>query len=153
MGKPDARVRDPWFLLPVLVAMVTDAGVSLACQPAGYWTDPAAFQEGNAAWAVLLAQGPVVFMAGFLVYCVVIVGLLVGLRGALQKLLGMFVLLAHNYGSASWLHVELPDRAWWWGLIGLLLVEALAFALYWHLSPVCGVRRLQGESTTEHPPT
>ena len=120
MPKSDPRRRDPWFCLPVLVSMVLDAGVSLACQPAAYWRDPAAFQEGNAAWALLLARGPAVFLAGFLVYCLVVAGVLAWLRGVLQKLLGMFVLLAHSYGAASWLHVELPERAWWWGLRLLL---------------------------------
>ena len=56
------RPRDPWFCLPVLVCMLTDAAVSLACQPAAYW----------------------------------------------------------------------------WGLTGLLLLEALAFTCYWHLSTLCG---------------
>lgn len=138
MNPRGERVRDPWFCVPVLVCMLADAGVSLGCQPAAYWSNPAAVQEGNAAWAVLLARGPVAFLAGFLLYCAIIAGLLVWLRGALQKLLGMFVLLAHSYGAASWLHVELPDRAYWWGLVTLLLVEATAFALYWHLSPLCG---------------
>jgi hypothetical protein len=136
MQQPMECPRDPWFLLPVLVAMLTDAAVSLLCQPWGYWSDPASFQEGNAAWAVLLAQGPAVFLGGFFVYCLAVAGFLVWIRGALQKLLGMFILLAHSYGSASWLHVELPDRVYWWGLIGLLLLEALAFALYWHLTPL-----------------
>jgi len=113
MKQATERVRDPWFCLPVLVCMVADAGVSLACQPAAYWSDPSAFHEGNPAWAILLARGPA----------------------------GMFVLLAHSYGAASWLHVELPDRAWWWGLVGLLVVEAVAFAVYWHLSPACGRHR------------
>jgi len=35
MKQATERVRDPWFCLPVLVCMVADAGVSLACQPAG----------------------------------------------------------------------------------------------------------------------
>jgi len=136
MTSPSERLRDPWFCLPVTVCMLADAGVSLACQPPAYWSNPSAFHEGNPAWAVLLARGPAVFVAGFLVYGLILAGVLVWLRGALQKLLGMFVLLAHSYGAASWLHVELPERSWWWGLVGLLLVEAVAFAAYWHLAKV-----------------
>ena len=151
MGKPDPRPRDPWFCLPVLVCMLLDAGVSLACQPAAYWRDPATMHEGNPAWAALLAHGPGVFLAGFLLYGLIIAAALVWLRGALQKLLGMFVLLAHSYGAASWLHVELPDRAYWWGLIGLLLVEAIAFALYWHLSPLCGHGRRHRNGGADEP--
>lgn len=130
--------RDPWFSLPVVVCMLLDAAVSLAFQPAAYWSNPTALREGNAAWAALMVRGPAAFLAGFLLYCLIIAALLVWLRGALQKLLGMFVLLAHSYGSASWLHVELPDRTYWWGLIALLLVEALAFAVYWRLSSASG---------------
>lgn len=138
MKRPSRGVRDPWFCLPVGVCMLMDAAVSLACQPAAYWADPANLQEGNAAWGVLLARGPAAFIGGFLVYCAVMACVLVWLTGALQKLLGMFLLLAHSYGAASWCHVELPDRTYWWMLVGMLLAEAAAFAVYWHLSPVCG---------------
>lgn len=125
--------RDPWFALPVLTCMLADAAVSLACQPAGYWSDPAKYQEGNSVWATLLAAGPAAFGGGFLVYCAVIAALVLWLKGALQKLLGMFALLAHSYGAASWCHVELPDGAYWWALVALLLAEAGAFALWWRL--------------------
>lgn len=131
-------VRDPWFCMPVAACMLMDAGVSLACQPAAYWADPANLREGNAAWGMLLAKGPAAFLGGFLVYCIVMAGVLIWLTGALQKLLGMFLLLAHSYGAASWCHVELADRVYWWALVGMLLAEAFAFAVYWHLSPVCG---------------
>ena len=139
--KPSRRgTRDPWFCLPVVSCMLMDAGVSLGFQPAAYWSDPASMHEGNPAWAALLARGPAAFVGGFLLYCLLIAFLLVWLTGALQKLLGMFVLLAHSYGAASWCHVELPARTYWWALLGVLLAEALTFALYWHLSPVCGKR-------------
>jgi hypothetical protein len=131
-------LHDPWFCLPVLFCMAADAGVSLACQPAAYWANPAALREGNSAWAVLMAKGPAAFIGGFVVYGIVVAALLVWLTGALQKVLGMFVLLAHSYGAASWCHVELPSRTYWWALVGLLLAEAVTFALYWHLSPLCG---------------
>lgn len=149
MTQATDRPRDPWFCLPVVACMLGDAAISLAFQPAAYWHDPAALREGNAAWAALMVRGPAVFLAAFLLYCLVIGTLLVWLRGALQKLLGMFVLLAHSYGSASWLHVELPDRVYWWGLIGLLLVEALAFAVYWRLSAACGA---PCQTPPTHPP-
>ncbi len=130
--------RDPWFCLPVLFCMAADAAVSLACQPAAYWANPAALREGNSAWAALMAKGPAAFIGGFVVYGLVVAALLVWLTGALQKVLGMFVLLAHSYGAASWCHVELPSRTYWWALVGLLLAEAIAFAVYWRLSPVRG---------------
>jgi hypothetical protein len=131
--------------------MVMDAAVSLACQPAAYWADPANLQEGNAAWGVLLARGPAAFIGGFLVYCIVMAGVLVWLTGVLQKLLGMFLLLAHSYGAASWCHVELPDRAYWWALVGMLLAEAGAFAVYWYLSPVCGKSGIATRVSEEGP--
>ena len=130
--------RDPWFCLPVLFCMLLDAGFTLGCQPAEYWSDPANLQEGNPAWEVLLAQGPAVFIVGFLAYCAVLAGVLAWVRGALQKLLGMFLLLAHSYGAATWCHVGLPEGAYWWALLAMLLTEAAAFAVYWHLSPLCG---------------
>ena len=141
MKKTRQGVRDPWLCLPVVVSMLLDAGVSLACQPSEYWDNPAAAYEGNPAWAPLLARGPGAFLAGFAVYCVAISGLLVWLTGTLQKLLGMFVLLAHSYGAASWCHVKLPDRAYWWGLMGLFLIEATTFAAYWHCTRVSRVGR------------
>ena len=134
MSKNPKRIRDPWFALPVAVCILMDAGVSLACQPAGYWNDPAAFHEGNPAWGVLLAWGPAAFLAGFVVYCILIVGVLTWLSAVPQKLLGMFVLLAHSYGAASWCHVTLPENLYWWALMALFLAEAAAFAVYWHLS-------------------
>jgi hypothetical protein len=98
LGSEAERVRDPWFLLPVLFCMLMDAGVSLAFQPTGYWNDPSLAHEGNPTWVVFLAIGPVAFLGAFLVYAIVIALLLFWLRGALQKLLGMCVLLAHSYG-------------------------------------------------------
>ena len=133
--------RDPWFCLPVLLCMAMDAAVSLAFQPAAYWANPASLREGNTAWAALMAMGPLAFVGGFALYGLVVAALLVWLTGALQKVLGMFVLLAHSYGAASWCHVELPSGVYWWALVGLLLAEAVAFAVYWHLSPVCGKSR------------
>jgi hypothetical protein len=130
---PFRRSRDPWFCLPVAVAMVLDAAVSLYSQPSGFWGDPALADEGNSAWGVLLAIGPWAFVLGFLLYCVAIAGLLMHLSGVPQKLLGMFVLLAHSYGAASWCHVELPDRTYWWALMVVFLFEASAFAVWWHL--------------------
>jgi len=133
MSQHVRRLRDPWFSLPVAAAILFDAGVSLACQPARFWKDPAALQEGNPAWGALLAKGPAAFIAGFLVYCVIIVALLIWLRGVPQKLLGMFVLLAHSYGAASWCHVSLPAHVYWWALMAIFLSEAAAFAVYWQL--------------------
>jgi hypothetical protein len=78
----------------------------------------------------------VAFLGGFVAYGLGITALVLWLRGALQKLLGMFVLLAHSYGAASWCHIELADRAYWWALVGMLLLESLAFAVYWRLSPI-----------------
>jgi hypothetical protein len=126
-------VRDRWFCLPVLYCMLLDAGFTLGCQPAEYWRDAARLQEGNAAWEALLARGPAVFVVGFLFYCAVMTALLLWIRGSLQKLLGMFVILAHSYGAATWCHVALPEGAYWYGLLGVLLSEALVFAIYWRL--------------------
>jgi hypothetical protein len=128
------RERDPWFCLPVVFCMLADAGVSLAFQPAAYWRDPSLVVEGNAAWEVLLARGPEAFLAAFVTYCAVVTALLLWLTGALQKLLGMFILLAHSYGAASWCHVHLSDRTYWWLLLAIFLAEALVFAVYWRLS-------------------
>jgi hypothetical protein len=130
VGRPGA---DPWFCLPVCVVTLLDAAVSLWFQPAAYWTDPARFREGNAAWAPLLAGGPVAFALAFLAYVVAVALIVLWLRGALQKFFGFFILLAHAYGAASWLHVELSDRSYWWALMGLFLVQAGSLAVCWHL--------------------
>ena len=127
------EAADPWFCLPVGLAMLLDAAVSLACQPGAYWADPACVSEGNTTWGCLLARGPAAFILGFLIYVAVVSALLLWVSGAPQKLLGVFVLLAHSYGAASWGHVALGDAAAWWALMGLFLVEAAAFAVYWHL--------------------
>ena len=129
----ERREADPWFALPVGLTMLLDAGVSLACQPLAYRGDPSHAVEANSTWGRLLALGPAAFLLAFLAYAAVIAGLLLWLRGALQKLLGVFVMLAHSYGAASWCHAELPERAWWWALMALFLVEASAFALWWRL--------------------
>jgi hypothetical protein len=103
---------------------------------------------------MLLAQGPMTFVIGFLLYCQAVMAVLIWLTGSLQKLLGMFVLLAHSYGAVSWCHVELPDQTYWWILMTVLLVEASAFALYWRLSPLCGARsRLREKSPLRLRPT
>ncbi len=121
--------------------MLLDAGVTLVMQPEAYWSDPAEFQEGNASWGLLLARGPLAFVVGFLLYCLVIAGLILWLRGALQKLLGMFVLLAHSYGAASWCHIRASENLSWVFLMGTLLVQAVGFSLYWHLSEICRAAR------------
>ena len=134
---------DPWFCLPVGVAMLLDAVVYLACQPGAYWNDPSCVSEGNATWGCLLALGPAAFILAFLIYVAVVTCVLLWVSGALQKLLGVFVLLAHSYGAASWCHVALGDAASWWALMGLFLVQAGAFAAYWGLRG----RRLHGRGT------
>lgn len=131
------RRRDPWFCLPVVVCMLIDAGISLAMQPASYWSDPSTVHEGNPTWELLLSSGPAWFLVGFAGYCLIIASALVWLRGALQKLLGMFVLLAHSYGAAGWCHLELSEGAYWWGLIAVFLLGAVVFSVYWRLSPLC----------------
>jgi len=131
----DAR-RDPWFCLPVLLAMLLDAGVTLVMQPQAYWSNPAEFQEGNASWSLLLARGPLAFVVGFRLYCLVIAVLILWFKGALQKLLGMFVLLAHSYGAASWCHIWASEDVSWLFLMGTLLAQAVGFSLYWRLSEI-----------------
>jgi hypothetical protein len=128
--------------------MLLDAAVSLACHPGGYWNHPSVVDEANPTWGYLLALGPAAFLLGFMVYMGVMMCLLLWLTGALQKLLGAFVLLSHSYGAASWCHVRLPGAAYWWALMGLFLMEAAAFAAYWGLrerwlkARAAGVRRL-----------
>jgi hypothetical protein len=130
-------LRDPWFCLPVILCVLLDAGFTLGCQPAEYWSRHAVLNEGNPAWEWLLARGPAVFVAGFVVYGLALCGVLAWLTGTLQKLLGAFVLLAHSYGAATWCHTSLPESIYWWALLGIFLLEAAAFAAYWRLSPVC----------------
>lgn len=130
--------------------MLLDAAVSLACQPAAYWTRPAAMREGNPAWAAFLARGPAAFVLVFLAYAVVVAALLLWLSGVLQKVLGMFVLLAHSYGAASWLHTELPERTYWWALIAMFLVQAVIFALYWRLR-TCGQPAAHADAASREP--
>jgi hypothetical protein len=124
--------------------MLLDAGFTLGCQPAEYWSRHALMDEGNPAWEMLLARGPAVFVAGFLAYALIMAGVLVWLTGTLQKLLGAFVLLAHSYGAATWCHTSLPEGIYWWALLGMFLTEALAFAAYWRLSPVCRKATVEG---------
>lgn len=135
-ARPRLR-RDAWFCLPVLYAMGLDASITLFFQPQEYWADPAHVQEANGTWAALLLHGPAVFGAVFLLYMAAVAGLMLWLRGALQKVLGMFVFLAHAYGAASWAHVAPGEESYWWVLLGVVLSQALAFAAYWRLSPLC----------------
>lgn len=141
MNESPRDQRDPWFCLPVLVCMAADAGISLLCQPASYWIDPSRVDEGNPTWRWLLARGPAMFILGFSTYGAVLAGVLALLKGVPQKLLGMFVMLSHSYGAASWCHVSLSEDAYWPALVALMLVEASAFALYWSISPVCSKQR------------
>ncbi|MBA4386820.1 MAG: hypothetical protein C0404_02495 [Verrucomicrobia bacterium] len=143
------RIRDPWFCMPVLFCIAMDAVVSLACQPAAYWTNPACASEGNSTWAMLLAKGPLFFLGAFAVYAIVMAALLLWLRGALQKLLGMFVLLSHSFGAATWCHESLPDRWYWWALLAMLLTEAMVFTIYWHVSSVCVKTPTRHDKQTE----
>jgi hypothetical protein len=122
---------DPWFMLPVCAAMVADATITLALQGTSYWADPSSVEEGNSTWSLILSLGPLAFALVFCAYCASVAVLLTWLRDWPQKLLGMFLLLSHSYGAASWLHVELSESAYWWGLMILFLVEASAFSYYW----------------------
>lgn len=129
--------RDAWFCLPVLYAMALDAAITLFFQPPEYWADPAHVQEANGTWAALLVHGPAIFEAAFLLYMAAVAGLMLWLRGTLQKVLGMFVFLAHAYGAASWAHVAPGEESYRWVLLAVVLSQALAFAAYWRLSPLC----------------
>jgi hypothetical protein len=128
------RERDPWFCLPVVFCMLADAGVSLVFQPGAYWQDTSRSISRDAGWGVLLTEGPGVFLSAFLVYCAVVAGIVVLVRGPAQKLFGMFIILAHSYGAASWCRAYPSDKLYWLHLLVLFLAEALVFAVYWRLS-------------------
>jgi len=122
---------DPWFVLPVCVALVADAAITLALQESSYWSNPTSVNEGNSTWFLILRLGPWAFVSLFVLYCASMALLLTWLTDWPQKLLGTFILLSHSYGAASWLHVELSESSYWWGLMLLFVLEASAVAFYW----------------------
>jgi len=124
---------DPWFALPVCAALVADAAITLALQPGSYWSNPSSVKEGNSTWLLILGLGPWAFALVFVLYASTVALLLLWVRDWPQKVLGMFLLLSHSYGAASWLHVELSESAYWWGLMILFVAEAAMFAVYWHV--------------------
>ncbi|MBI3099425.1 MAG: hypothetical protein HYY93_14535 [Planctomycetes bacterium] len=106
--------------------------MTLACQPASYWTNPATGVEGNSSRVLLLGRGAFVFLGGFLLYGGLSTLPHCRLQGLLQELVGMFVLLSHNYGAASRCHVPFPDRIHGPALTGVTILRFPAFAAGWH---------------------
>src|SRR5689334_14849913 len=98
-----SRARRVWLLIPVAALCAADVGLTLAGQPAGYWSGMYALAD-EANWFALpsLTSGPEAFVA-FAVCCLAVVaGVVLRSRHSIAVSLAAVVATAHAVGGAGW---------------------------------------------------
>ena len=91
-------------LVPVLLA-VLDGSVTLIGQPAAYWAgDYSQVREGTPGFRVLLTYGPTAYVAGFAVWVLAFVGMILLLPSTLALAVCLQFTLGHAIGAFSWIN-------------------------------------------------
>ena len=112
----------------MLAACAADIGLTLAGQSAEYWAgDYSLANEGNPFAYPVLARSPWLFLAGGVVWGVVVAAVVLLWRHRAGEWLGVLCTLGHAFGGACWLA---RYGAVGWVLVILYLV-AVTLGLRW----------------------
>lgn len=124
----------------LFLVMMLDLVFTLACQPSHYWHNYEHLDELSPMGSMLLLLGPDRFLAAFLLYGVLILYFgVVRLPRQLGHSIFIGFLLAHSWGSVSWLpkfsaHVLLLEINKWYLCCGYFAAIALVYGFCLYLS-------------------
>jgi hypothetical protein len=97
------NLRKACLAFPACMFSMVDSAVTLAGQPAAYWSDPTQFRESNPLFAGLLASGPGWFLAGEVLWDLLIVAAVLLLPRFLSLWAAGAFVVGHGFGVLTWL--------------------------------------------------
>ena len=119
------------FLLPV----VTDCVVTLVGQASTYWQNNSGVNEMGPAY-FLLAAGPLVYIAGSILYLALCCWLVSRLKHPLNIMLAMGLTVGHTWGSSTWFS-RWMEQAGWLATRPLILLQWTLLVAYIALVGIC----------------
>jgi hypothetical protein len=117
-------------LVPVLLAAL-DGSVTLAGQPADYWTgDHSRVLEGTPGFRWLLTHGPAAYIAGLMFWVLAFVGLILLLPSTPALAVCLMFTLGHTMGAFSWIN-RYPHGREFPVFINAITAVGLAMGIRW----------------------
>ena len=117
-----------WLCLPALLTGAIDGSLTLIGQGKFYWNgNYAAVNEFSPMFRWLLQQHPSAFIGGFLLYLVLVSTLLVYIPNKLAKILSLTMVLAHTWGTTTWLP-NIGISYYWYTLVFALFATITLFS-------------------------
>jgi hypothetical protein len=117
-----------WLCLPPVLLALLDGALTLAGQPAQYWSgDFAARRELNPFFDFLLAWHPGAFLAGLAVWCLGIGIVILFAPWRVSFLAALLFTLGHACGAGSWI-VEAGAAGW---VLAIALLVASERTFWW----------------------
>jgi hypothetical protein len=135
----DCPHRRLWLCLPAVLICALDQILTLAGQPASYWSG--SFhdaQEGAPHGLILLTMHPTAYIVAALGYILVFCAFILWLPGRLARILATGLVIGHCWGASWWVfHFTTPPWGYWMSLalFGLAAV-LLVLGLEWSEPPV-----------------
>ncbi len=89
--------------IPACLFSIMDTVITLAGQPDAYWSDHARYMEDNPLFAKILMLGPEWFIAGEILWDLLIIAAVILLPGFLSLVAAISFVIGHAFGFLSWL--------------------------------------------------
>jgi hypothetical protein len=116
-----------WILLPGLLMILLDLGVTLYFQPADYWqADYDLTTEKSPLGILLMRFHPAAFLAFMVAYIMVCAGLILRLPTPWNRVIGLALVVGHTAGVYSWLGNRI-----YWAMIAVFLIIATVTIFSW----------------------
>jgi hypothetical protein len=111
-----------WILVPALVMILLDVGVTLYFQPAEYWSANYELTTEKSPLGVILLQfHPAAFLAFILAYMLVIGLLIYWLPAPWNRIISLAAVVGHTAGLFSWL----GGRVYWVMIVLFIVIAAI----------------------------
>jgi hypothetical protein len=114
-----------WIMTPPIGLAFADAGVTLFFQSSEYWARGFHMAlENNPIAAVLIKLHPAIFLAGILIWSLIIAALVIHLPHPWELVVAFTGILGHTWGIMSWFYVR-ASMAYWPRMSFFLFVAVL----------------------------
>lgn len=97
------KARFLGLCVPPLAFAIIDGLLTVAGQSAVYWSNHSASNEANPVFAALLQGHPAAFIAGLLLWLVMLTTIILVLPRIFALILSITITFGHTIGSGSWL--------------------------------------------------
>jgi hypothetical protein len=116
-----------WILLPAILMILFDVGVTLLFQPPEYWRSNYDLTTEKSPFGIILLRfHPAAFLAYIFIYIVVIAFLVFWLSTPWHKITALAVVVGHTAGVFSWLGHRI-----YWEMIVIFIVIAAVTVYSW----------------------